>query len=57
MAGTVEQFPGQQSSEAVKIAVAFAKDGTRPENDLVLITPVVIPTAHLDPAVGSGDAG
>ncbi len=57
MAGTVEQFPGQQSSEAVKIAVAFAKDGTRPENDLVLITPVVITKANLDQAERIGEAG
>jgi inositol transport system substrate-binding protein len=57
MAGTVEQFPGQQSREAVKIAVAFAKDGTRPENDLVLITPVVITQENLDQAERIGEAG
>jgi ABC-type sugar transport system substrate-binding protein len=57
MAGTVEQFPGQQSREAVKIAVAFAKDGTKPENDLVLITPVVITKANLDQAERIGEAG
>jgi inositol transport system substrate-binding protein len=57
MAGTVEQFPGQQSREAVKIAVAFAKDGTKPENDLVLITPVVITKDNLDQAERIGEAG
>jgi ABC-type sugar transport system substrate-binding protein len=57
MAGTVEQFPGQQSREAVKIAVAFARDGTEPENDLVLITPVVITKANLDQAERIGEAG
>jgi inositol transport system substrate-binding protein len=57
MAGTVEQFPGQQSREAVKIAVAFARDGTRPENDLVLITPVVITQDNLDQAERIGEAG
>jgi inositol transport system substrate-binding protein len=57
MAGTVEQFPGQQSREAVKIAVAFAKDGTRPDSDLVLITPVVITQANLDQAERIGEAG
>jgi inositol transport system substrate-binding protein len=57
MAGTVEQFPGQQSREAVKIAVAFARDGTRPDNDLVLITPVVITQANLDQAERIGEAG
>jgi inositol transport system substrate-binding protein len=57
MAGTVEQFPGQQSAEAVKIAVAFAKDGTKPENALLLITPIVITKANLDKAERIGEAG
>jgi ABC-type sugar transport system substrate-binding protein len=57
MAGTVEQFPGQQSREAVKIAVAYARDKTEPENDLVLITPVVITQANLDQAERIGEAG
>ena len=57
MAGPVEQFPGQQSAEAVKIAVAFAKDGTKPENALLLITPIVITKANLDQAERIGEAG
>lgn len=57
MAGTVEQFPGQQSAEAVKIAVAFAKDGTKPANALLLITPIVITKANLDQAERIGEAG
>lgn len=57
MAGTVEQFPGQQSAEAVKIAVAFAKDGTKPANELLLITPIVITKANLDQAERIGEAG
>jgi ABC-type sugar transport system substrate-binding protein len=57
MAGTVEQFPGEQSRTAVRIAVAFAKDGTAPESDLVLLTPVVIGQDNLDQAERIGEAG
>jgi ABC-type sugar transport system substrate-binding protein len=56
MAGTVEQFPGEQSRTAVRIAVAFAKDGTAPESDLVLLTPIVIGTDNLDQAERIGEA-
>ena len=57
MAGTVEQFPGEQSRTAVRIAVAFAKDGTAPESDLVLLTPIVIGQENLDTAERIGEAG
>jgi inositol transport system substrate-binding protein len=57
MAGTVEQFPGEQSRTAVRIAVAFAKDGTAPESALVLLTPVVIGQDNLDQAERIGEAG
>jgi ABC-type sugar transport system substrate-binding protein len=57
MAGTVEQFPGEQSRTAVRIAVAFAKDGTAPESDLVLLTPIVIGQDNLDQAERIGEAG
>ncbi|HVG49807.1 MAG TPA: substrate-binding domain-containing protein [Rubellimicrobium sp.] len=55
MAGTVEQFPGEQSRQAVRIAVAFAKDGTEPEQSLVLLTPVVIGPDNLDQAERIGE--
>jgi inositol transport system substrate-binding protein len=55
MAGTVEQFPGEQSRQAVRIAVAFAKDGTQPEQSLVLLTPVVIGPDNLDQAERIGE--
>jgi len=55
MAGTVEQFPGEQSRQAVRIAVAFAKDGTQPEQNLVLLTPVVIGPDNLDQAERIGE--
>ena len=57
MAGTVEQFPGEQSRTAVRIAVAFAKDGTAPESDLVLLTPIVIGQDNLAKAERIGEAG
>jgi ABC-type sugar transport system substrate-binding protein len=47
MAGTVEQFPGQQSRMAMDIVVAFARDGQKPANRLNLITPIVITRANL----------
>ncbi len=50
MAGTVEQFPGEQSRIAMDIAVAFARDGKQPASKLVLITPIVITKANLDKA-------
>ncbi len=55
MAGTVEQFPGEQSRTAVRIAVAYAKDGTAPEQSLVLLTPVVIGPDNLDQAERIGE--
>lgn len=55
LAGTVEQFPGEQSRTAVRIAVAFARDGAEPESDLVLLTPVVIGPDNLDQAERIGE--
>ncbi len=50
LAGTVEQFPGQQSRIAMDIAVAYARDGKEPEKKLVLLTPIVITKENLDKA-------
>jgi inositol transport system substrate-binding protein len=50
LAGTVEQFPGEQSRTAVQIAVAYAKDKTEPKDKLVLLTPIVIGKDNLDKA-------
>ena len=57
LAGTVEQFPGEQSRTAVRIAVAYAKDKTEPAEKLVLLTPVVIGKDNLDKAERIGEAG
>ncbi len=50
LAGTVEQFPGEQSRIAMDIAVAFARDGKKPEKKVTLLTPIVITKANLDKA-------
>ena len=50
LAGTVEQFPGEQSRIAMDIAVAFARDGKKPEQKLTLLTPIVIATDNLGKA-------
>jgi inositol transport system substrate-binding protein len=55
LAGTVEQFPGEQSRTAVKIAVAYARDKTEPAEKLVLLTPVVIGPDNLDKAERLGE--
>ena len=55
LAGTVEQFPGEQSRTAVKIAVAYARDKKEPAEKLVLITPVVIGKDNLKQAERLGE--
>lgn len=55
LAGTVEQFPGEQSRTAVRIAVAKARDGKDPEEKLVLLTPIVIGKDNLDKAERIGE--
>jgi inositol transport system substrate-binding protein len=55
LAGTVEQFPGEQSRTAVRIAVAYAKDKTEPAEKLVLLTPIVIGKDNLDKAERLGE--
>ncbi len=55
LAGTVEQFPGEQSRIAVRIAVAYARDKTEPAEKLVLLTPIVIGKDNLDKAERIGE--
>ncbi len=55
LTGTVEQFPGEQSRTAVKIAVAYARDKTEPAEKLVLLTPIVIGKDNLDKAERIGE--
>lgn len=56
MAGTVEQFPGEQSAKAVDILVDYLKTKKSPEKDLVLLTPIMITKANLDKAERLGEA-
>ena len=47
LTATIEQFPGQQSATGVKILMDFIKDGTKPAEALVLLTPVAITKDNL----------
>jgi inositol transport system substrate-binding protein len=55
LAGTVEQFPGGQSRQAMQIMVAHLKDQKAPESDLVLLTPIVITKDNLDKSERLGE--
>ncbi|HEX4769106.1 MAG TPA: substrate-binding domain-containing protein [Lichenihabitans sp.] len=55
MAGTVEQFPAEQSKTAVDILMTYIKTKQKPEKDLVLLTPIVITKANLDKAERLGE--
>lgn len=50
LSGTVEQFPGQQSAKAVDILVDYLKTKKKPDQDLVLLTPIMLTKANLDKA-------
>ena len=54
---TVEQFPGGQSTTALQILVDYLRDGTMPESDLVLLTPVTITSENFDVAERLGELG
>lgn len=55
LAGTVEQFPGGQSRQAMQIMVEHVKNGAKPASDLVLLTPIVITKDNLDKAERLGE--
>lgn len=55
MAATIEQFPGEQSRTAMRIAVAFARDGKKPADAVTLLTPIAITTANFDKAERVGE--
>jgi len=50
MAATVEQFPGEQSRNAMRVAVAYLRDGKQPAQKVLLITPIAITKANLNQA-------
>jgi ABC-type sugar transport system substrate-binding protein len=55
MAATIEQFPGEQSRQAMRIAVAFVRDGKKPESQVKLLTPIAITKDNLDKAERIGE--
>jgi inositol transport system substrate-binding protein len=55
LAGTVEQFPGGQSRKAVQILVEYIQNGKAPEQNPVLLTPIVLTKDNLDKAERLGE--
>ena len=47
---TIEQFPGKQSATGVDILTSFLKDGTKPAQQITLLTPVAITKENLNTA-------
>jgi ABC-type sugar transport system substrate-binding protein len=50
MTGTIEQLPGGQVSGAMQTLVAFLRNGTKPANEVTLLTPIAITSDNLDKA-------
>lgn len=50
LAGTVEQFPAEQSKTAVDILMTYLKTKKKPDSDLVLLTPIVLTRQNLSKA-------
>lgn len=55
LTATIEQFPGQQSSKGVQILADFIKNGKKPDQNLVLLTPVAITKDNLNTAERLGE--
>jgi ABC-type sugar transport system substrate-binding protein len=49
MSGTVDQFPNEQAATALRVLVEYIRDGTVPE-EVILLTPRVISRENLDEA-------
>lgn len=47
LTATIEQFPGKQSATGVKILMDFIKNGTKPAEKIILLTPVAITKDNL----------
>jgi ABC-type sugar transport system substrate-binding protein len=48
LTATIEQFPGKQSATGVQILMDFVKNGTKPAESLVLLTPVAVTKDNLE---------
>ena len=55
LTATIEQFPGKQSSMGVQTLVAFLKDGTKPAEKVMLLTPVAVTKDNLNIAERLGE--
>ena len=55
LTATIEQFPGQQSALGVDTLDAFIKSGKKPEQKILLITPVAITKDNLKQAERLGE--
>lgn len=55
LTATIEQFPGQQSALGVQTLVAFLKDGSKPAEQVHLITPVAVTKDNLNIAERLGE--
>jgi inositol transport system substrate-binding protein len=55
MSATVEQMPGGQTSGAFDTLVAFLRDGTKPANQVTLLTPIAITKDNLAEAERMGE--
>jgi inositol transport system substrate-binding protein len=50
LAGTIEQFPGGQSRQAVDVLVTYLNTKKKPDPNVILLTPIAITKANLDKA-------
>lgn len=50
LAGTVDQFPGQQGRVAIRTVVDFIREGKKPETNNLLVAPVAITNDNLQQA-------
>jgi inositol transport system substrate-binding protein len=55
MTATIEQFPGKQSSLGVQTLVNFLKDGTKPAEKILLLTPEAVTKDNLNIAERLGE--
>ncbi len=55
LTATIEQFPGKQSSLGVQTLVSFLKDGTKPAEKVLLLTPEAVTKDNLNIAERLGE--
>ena len=55
LTATIEQLPGGQSRGAVDTLVAFLRDGKKPAEQVMLLTPIAITKDNLDEAERLGE--